>query len=362
MAKEGHIHIIGGIGTYGEVSMQSVANQVKELGDVDKYLVLINSGGGEVYEGYAIRDFLLSLGKPITTRGIGIVGSIASVIFLAGTKRQLYTNTRFLIHNPFTFGEGDADELQRRADELRVIENDLLDFYHQETGTDKETLKALMQEDKLIDSSLANELKFATEILEPVKAYATIKTIKTNTMSKIGKIFKDAFASLKAHGVVMNETIMTTDGKELEIEMAGDTISEGDMVTLDGESADGNFELADGTKIVCESGVITSVEKPSAESDDDVQNQINELKKVVADLTNQNKALATENEEMIAEVEVITNHLKKLKITNVVAPKKVTAFNRQGKVEAKVELSNDEVKARIKELGNKSKKNPKLVY
>ena len=65
---------------------------------------------------------------------------------------------------------------------------------------------------------------------------------------------------------------------------------------------------------------------------------------------------------MIAEVEVITNHLKKLKITNVVAPKKVTAFNRQGKVEAKVELSNDEVKARIKELGNKSKKNPKLVY
>ena len=133
MSKVGQINIVGSIGGW-EVSLQNVMEQVKTAGAVDEYLVVINSGGGEVFEGYAIYNYLLSLNKPITTRGVGIVASIATVIFLAGKKRQLYNNTQFLIHNPWSMTEGDANEFIKKAEELKNIENNLIDFYVQHSA------------------------------------------------------------------------------------------------------------------------------------------------------------------------------------------------------------------------------------
>jgi ATP-dependent protease ClpP protease subunit len=362
MPKVGTINIIGGIGGgfFGDVNLSTVISQVQSLGDVDEYLVVINSPGGEVFEGYAIRDYLLSLGKPITTRGIGLVASIATVVFLAGKKRELFSNTKFLIHNPWTFGEGDADSLEKKADELRKIESELLDLYVQETGCDRDRLQALMKEDKTIPSDEALELKFCTEIIEPVKAYATlINKQKPNTMSKISKIFKDAFKALKEHGVVLNESVSTTDGKTLEIEMAGDTIANGDTVTLEGQPASGTFELADGTTIVCEDGKVTSVTKPSASTDNPedsaaqlaaLTSQITELQNQVAQLSADNENLRNQNAQMTDEVTVITNHIKNLQPKNVVIPRPVKPVNRQVTDQ---EPTAEEIKAQIKEAREK---------
>lgn len=362
MAKVGTINVIGSIGADQPVSLRSVMEQVTTLGEVDSYIVNINSGGGEVTEGFAIYQYLTTLDKPITTRGIGLVGSIATVIFLAGDNRELYNNTQFLIHNPWTFGEGDADALTKKAEELRSIENQLLDFYVNMTGGERETLQDLMREDKLITSDVAHELKFATSVLPSVKAYATINIKnKNNVMKKIGKIFKDAFNALKENGVILNETVMTTDGMELEVTMAGDMIAVGDTVMVEGANANGVYTLADGSTITVVDGTITEMEKPSAS----VENSIMDVKKVelqkqIEELTAQITALQTENEtlkgeqsQMIEEVAVITNHLRSLKV-NVAIPNAKVNFNKSKEVST--ELSKDDVKNRIKELQNRSKK------
>ena len=363
MPKIGTINIIGAIGGgfFGDVNLATVMSQVEALGDVDEYVVLINSQGGEVYEGYAIKDYLMSLGKPITTRGIGLVASIATVIFLAGKKRELFASTKFLIHNPWTFGEGDADSLEKKAEELRKIENDLLDLYVKETGSDRDRLQALMREDKTIPADEALELKFCTEIIEPVKAYATLITKpKTNSMSKIGKIFKDAFAALKAQGVVLNDSVSTTDGKTLEIEMAGDAPAVGDTVTLEGQPAVGTFELADGTKITCEDGKITAVEKPSASSSEDtaaaaqvaaLQSQLTDLQNQVNQLTADNETLRAQNAQMTEEVEMITTHIKALKPKGVVIPLPAKPVGRK-QAEPR-EPTAEEIKQQIKEAREK---------
>lgn len=369
MPKVGQINIIGGIGMW-ENSLQDVMNQVKALGNVDEYLVLINSGGGEVFEGYAIHDYLISLNKPITTRGIGIVASIATVIFLAGSKRQLYPTTSFLIHNPFSGAEGNADDLQKKSDELRVIEDNLISFYIKNTGCDKETLTALMKEDTLVDSDIALELKFATEILEPVKAYATFKK---DTMNKgkntIGKIFKDAFAQLTKLGVVLNETVETIDGKELEITMSGAEPAVGDSVQIDGEPAEGTFILADGTEITVSGGIISEIKNASAEDDknakaqldvlnakkSELETEIENLKTEIENLKAENASLKNENTAMVEEVTDITNYMKGLKIENVKLPKPSNSFNRNFNPDK--EPTKDEVKARLKELAEKRKGN-----
>ena len=341
MSKVGKIYVIGSIGSFwADVSLNNVIEQVKALGNVDEYVVEINSGGGEVMEGYAIHNYLLSLGKKVTTRGIGMVASIATVIFLAGSKRQLYPTTQFLIHNPWSGVEGDADTMERRASELREMESQLLDFYVAQTGSDIDTLRNLMTENKFIPADLANELKFATEIIEPVKAFAQIKLTNTkpnNTMSKIGKMFKDAFKALKEAGAILNESVMTTDGKELEIEMAGDTVAEGDTVTMSGEPASGMFELSDGTKITVEEGTITAVEKASAKQDDaeddeemldKIKAELETLKSELATMKSENDTLKSENAEMSSEVAEIVAHLKTLKV-NANVPQSTTRFAKQ---------------------------------
>jgi ATP-dependent Clp protease protease subunit len=368
MSKVGQINIVGSIGGF-EVTLQNVMEQVKSLGNVDEYLVIINSAGGEVFEGYAIYNYLLSLNKPLTTRGVGIVASIATVIFLAGKKRQLYNTTQFLIHNPWSMGEGDATEFIRKAEELRVIENNLIDFYHTQTGIDNSTIQELMNEDKFITSETALELKFATEILSPVKAFATFKNQNQNKnqMSKIGKIFKQAFAELKNAGVVLNETIMTKDGQELEVTMSGSTIAVGDEVMDGGQPAEGSYQLADGTEIECKGGIVTAIIQPSASTDTNASTEVeilnakkSELEEQIANLTSELEALRTENEslkgtneQMVEEVEAITNHLRKLNIKANV-PSAKTSFNKTA-LDTNTEMSKEDIKARFKELQAKSK-------
>lgn len=353
MAKQGVINIIGPIDGVN-VSLVSVMEQVNAQPKAKEYLVNINSPGGEITEGYAIHNYLIGLGVPVTTRGIGLVASIATVIFLAGKKRQLYQSTQFLIHNPWTFGEGDADAMERKATELRDMENELVKFYVSQTGSHAETLKDLMNADRFITADQALELRFATEILTPVLAYATIKQkpIHKDKMTKLGKILKTAFAALQDAGVVLNESVMTADGQELEITMAGSTIAAGDTVTLNGEPATGEFTLADGQMIKVDAGVIIEVmaapvEGVPAEEVENLKAQINALKAEI-------KTLKSENEEAMESLEVITNHLRRLKI-NASVPGKRPSFNKTGApVNPSSEMNKDEVKARIAELKAKT--------
>jgi ATP-dependent protease ClpP protease subunit/FtsZ-binding cell division protein ZapB len=369
MAKIGIVNIIGSIGAYEDVSLKSVMQQIQSVGNVDEYLLVINSGGGEVMEGFAIYNHLLSLNKPITTRGSGIVGSIATLIFLAGKKRQLYPNTQFLIHNPFTFAEGDASDLMKRAEELKNIENHLLEVYISKTGAERETLSNLMNADTLITSDSAFELKFATEILNPIVAFAKINlnNKNKNQMSKIGKIFKNAFAELKKAGVILNDVVLTQDGQELEIEMMGSELSVGDSVKSLGEAVDGTYTLADGTIIEVAGGLVTSVTAPmNASVEVEVLNkkkselevEIANLNEQLAKLSAENETLKNENVSMTEEVEVIVNHLKKLNIkASLPTDRTFTSKN----VSTDVEQSKDEIKARFKELAEKSKKKTTLA-
>jgi hypothetical protein len=280
------------------------------------------------------------------------------VIFLAGSTRELYASTQFLIHNPWSYGEGDASTLEKKAEELRTIENQLLDFYVKITGSNRDTLQSLMNEDKLVSSDIAQELKFSTVLLDSVKALASykVKPKTNNAMSKIGKIIKSAFAELKNLGVVLNESVKATDGTELEITMAGDVIAAGDTVTVGGENANGSYTLEDGTTIVCADGVVTSVTAASATVEDSatietLQASVTELTEKLNAATEQLTTLQAENTELVTNFEAVTNHLKTLKV-NVSIPQAKHSF---AKPIVKLEESKEETVARLKELQSKTK-------
>lgn len=166
-----------GSGESGIIGTKFIQAQLAKKPKDKSVLVHIDSPGGDVGAGYAIHDILKNSGREIHTIVEGKCHSIATVIFLAGKERTFAENSTFMIHNPWMITIGNADQLQEDVDILRAKEDDLLDFYNEKTGTDKETLEGLMAEEKPILAEDVLSLGFATNIAETIKGLKQPKKI-----------------------------------------------------------------------------------------------------------------------------------------------------------------------------------------
>lgn len=165
-----------------DTTLQNVKDQLMiQSGDTDLN-VYIKSIGGDVREGWAIYDELKAQNKPITTIAEGEVYSIASVVFLAGNVRKMRPNAQLMIHNPWTYAQGDAGALKRLSDELQAEEDKMAKFYADKTGQPLSLIKELMSQETYISADEALKLGFATEITQPIYAKAHYQSIQ-NPMS-----------------------------------------------------------------------------------------------------------------------------------------------------------------------------------
>lgn len=246
---------------------------------VDEIIIHLNSRGGSVYEGFAIHDLFSTSGKKITTIAEGLVASIATVVFLAGSQRKITENSQLMIHNPWIdpmlISGLTADEIQQMADNMKVEENRIVDFYASKTKVEKSTLSEMMKEETFISSDKALELKFATEIVTPVKAFATLKLkqhLNTNNdhMNKLFSSIEKKIDAIMNFQTGKSKTIdikasakTTTDGKTINIE--GD-VAVGSMVTDDSGNPTPNasYTLEDGTVIKTDADSKISEVTPSA--------------------------------------------------------------------------------------------------
>jgi ATP-dependent Clp protease protease subunit len=111
--------------------------------------LLVNSGGGSVFDGVAMASLIKRHEGDTTATGLGFVASIATVILLAADKVRLNKDAFFMIHNAWTWGAGDADELRKEADILEKISAQIGEVY----------LSQIEKNNKLIDGDLKKTRK-----------------------------------------------------------------------------------------------------------------------------------------------------------------------------------------------------------
>lgn len=105
---------------------------VMEAQDPNKPItVYINSPGGSADSGFAIYDILRFVACPVRTVVNGLCASAGILIHLAGDTGQRFClpESRFMIHQPSTAGEGTASDLDITAKEvmkLRVRYNKII--------------------------------------------------------------------------------------------------------------------------------------------------------------------------------------------------------------------------------------------
>lgn len=153
-----------------DVSSHNLSKQLESLEDVNEINVYINSYGGEVAEGIAIYNALRRHKAKVRTICDGFACSIASVIFMAGDERVMNEASMLMIHNAWTYAEGNAAQLRKQAEDLEKITQLSVEAYKANSSLKEEEITALMDAETWILPSEALEYGFATAVEKPEKA------------------------------------------------------------------------------------------------------------------------------------------------------------------------------------------------
>jgi len=80
-------------------------------------VLVINSGGGSISDGFAILDVMNSLDSDVETVCSGMCASMAAILLAGGTKgkRKAYKNAEVMIHQPLGGIKGQASDIELTA-------------------------------------------------------------------------------------------------------------------------------------------------------------------------------------------------------------------------------------------------------
>ena len=156
------LSIFDDIGAYG-VSAKNFLNDLRSVASTDVD-VEINSPGGDVFAGLAIYNGLRASGKKINVKVLGLAASAASLVAMAGDTIEMPENAFMMVHNPWGFAMGGADEMRSTADVLDKIGTSLVSTYAKRTGKSDAEVTALLDAETWMTAQEAVDAGFATSV------------------------------------------------------------------------------------------------------------------------------------------------------------------------------------------------------
>ncbi|HAO1406394.1 TPA: tail fiber protein [Escherichia coli] len=182
--SDADIYIYDEIGFWGVTAKQFISD-LNALGDITHINLHINSPGGDVFEGIAIFNALKTHGASITVYVDGVAASMASVIAMVGNPVIMPENTFMMIHKPFGFTGGDAEDMRTYADLLDKVEAVLLPAYAQKTGKTTDEIAAMLADETWMSGAECLAHGFADQVTPAVKAMACIQSKRTEEFKKM---------------------------------------------------------------------------------------------------------------------------------------------------------------------------------
>ncbi|MFI0718916.1 head maturation protease, ClpP-related [Streptomyces sp. NPDC021224] len=127
--------------------------------------VHINSGGGDVFEAYAIYNALIS--RPgVTTVVDSLAASAASVIAMAGEQRLMARTSQLMIHDASAGLYGNASELQQMLERLQTVSAQIAGIYADTAGGEPDHWRDLMRAETWFTPQEAQDAGLITGVLD----------------------------------------------------------------------------------------------------------------------------------------------------------------------------------------------------
>lgn len=161
-STEATIYIYDVIDAWWGVSAQQVALAISALGpDVQTLHLRINSPGGDVFEGRAIRTHIAQFAGKTIAHIDGLAASAATTIADGADEVEIVEGGFYMIHNSWTFAYGNKTELRKTADLLGKVDEAIVTDYARRTGADLAQLVQWMDDETWFTADEAVEHGFA---------------------------------------------------------------------------------------------------------------------------------------------------------------------------------------------------------
>jgi ATP-dependent Clp protease protease subunit len=133
----------------------------------DIYLY-INSPGGSVYAGMAIYDTMKFLSCDVNTYCMGIAASMGSFLLAAGTKGKRYAlpNSRIMLHQPSSSGQGSAADIEIQAREILYIRERMNEIYSECTGQTPQKIAEDLDRDRFMNPNEAKDYGLIDQVIQ----------------------------------------------------------------------------------------------------------------------------------------------------------------------------------------------------
>lgn len=169
------VYIYGEIGTWGITANQFIQD-LKAIDDgVSPVLVAFNSIGGDLFDGLAIHNVLNRLGERCTARVDALAASAASVAACGAHRLVMASNAMLMIHNPWTWAGGDADDFRKVADVLdQTLEAIVASYKRKAPDIDDAELRQMIKDETWLPAAEAKALGLCDEVLDGVAVKAMV--------------------------------------------------------------------------------------------------------------------------------------------------------------------------------------------
>ena len=157
----------------GDIELQMANTVVAQLlflesenpnADISLY---INSPGGIISAGWAIMDTMQYIKSPVTTIGMGLVASMASVILAAGEKGKRFAlpNTEIMIHQPLGGVQGQATDMEIGMRKMQMVKETITKQMSEFTGRKVKELHDAMERDNWMTATEAKDFGIIDSVL-----------------------------------------------------------------------------------------------------------------------------------------------------------------------------------------------------
>jgi ATP-dependent Clp protease protease subunit len=149
-----------------------VVAQLLHLENEDKrkpISLYINSPGGDITAGLAIRDTMKFIKPDIHTICVGQCASMAAVILAAGTKGKRFSlpSSRILIHQPWSSGGGgQATDIALQAKEILRMRDQLETMLSESTGQPLDKIHTDCERDYIMSPQEAMAYGIIDQVIE----------------------------------------------------------------------------------------------------------------------------------------------------------------------------------------------------
>ena len=141
-----------------------------EMEDPDADICLyINSPGGSVTAGMAIYDTMQYIKPQVRTVCVGMAASMGAFLLMAGEKgkRCALPNSEVMIHQPLGGAQGQATDVQIRAEWLLKTKEKMIRMKAKMTGQPEEKVRQDVERDHFMSAQEALEYGIIDEIFDP---------------------------------------------------------------------------------------------------------------------------------------------------------------------------------------------------